>query len=88
MRPVTTDFSMRCWKSALFNALRRATISVVGLLLAAAVHAQNAELEALRVDHADEVLDQITDDHGNFIPLDLIDAAVRQAVADRGGVDL
>ena len=45
-------------------------------------------LEALRVDHADEVLDQITDDHGNFIPLDLIDAAVRQAVADRGGVDL
>ena len=45
-------------------------------------------LEALRVDHADEVLDQITDDHGNFIPLDLIDAAIRQAVAARGGVDL
>ncbi len=56
MRPVTTDFSMRCWKSALFNALRRATISVVGLLLAAAVHAQNAELEALRVERSEDGL--------------------------------
>ena len=45
-------------------------------------------LEALRVEHADEVLDQITDDNGNFLPLDLLDAAVRQRVADRGGIDL
>lgn len=45
-------------------------------------------LEALRVDGADEVLDQITDENGNFLPLDLIDAAVRQRVADRGGLDL
>lgn len=45
-------------------------------------------LEALRVANADEVLQQITDEHGNFLPLDLIDTAVRQRVADRGGLDL
>lgn len=41
-------------------------------------------LQALGVENADEILKQITDDQGNFVPLDVIDARVRARLADRG----
>ncbi|MCW5951968.1 MAG: hypothetical protein KIT69_06900 [Propionibacteriaceae bacterium] len=41
-------------------------------------------LKALKVDDADEILDQMTDDHGEFVPLDVADARVRGRLTDRG----
>lgn len=41
-------------------------------------------LDALDVKDSDEVLDIITDDQGNFVPLDVIDARVRQRLGDQG----
>lgn len=41
-------------------------------------------LTALGVEDADEILAQVTDDSGNFIPPDVIDAQARQAMRDRG----
>lgn len=42
-------------------------------------------LKALEVEDADEILDAVTDDQGNFIPLDVADTAARQRAEDRGG---
>lgn len=41
-------------------------------------------LKALKVDDADEILGQMTDDQGEFVPLDVSDARVRGRLADRG----
>lgn len=44
-------------------------------------------LSALQVDDIDEILELITDDRGDFVPLDLIDQKVRQRYADHGKGD-
>lgn len=41
-------------------------------------------LSTLEIPGADEVLDMVTDDNGNFIPLDVIDARARETLAARG----
>ena len=41
-------------------------------------------LKALGVKHADEIIDMVTDDHGNFVPLDVTASATRQGLQDRG----
>lgn len=41
-------------------------------------------LKALKVEDADEILDMMTDDQGEFIPLDVSDARTRGRLADRG----
>lgn len=41
-------------------------------------------LQALGVSDADEILDMVTDEDGNFIPLDVLDAQLRQQMQDRG----
>lgn len=41
-------------------------------------------LKALKVPDADEVLDLVTDDNGDFVPLDVADARVRDRARDRG----
>lgn len=56
MRPVTTDFFMRCWKSALFDGLKRLAAGVLGLVLSVAVQAQNADLDNLRVERTEDGL--------------------------------
>ena len=43
-------------------------------------------MQALEVPDLDDVLALITDDEGNFVPLDVLDAHVRQRIADRGGL--
>ena len=40
--------------------------------------------EALRIPDMDEVLAIVTDDQGNFIPLDIIEQRVRDRLSDRG----
>lgn len=40
--------------------------------------------QALGIDDVDDLVDQLTDDDGNWIPLDVIDAQVRARLADRG----
>lgn len=44
-------------------------------------------LKALDVPDMDDVLDMITDDNGDFVPLDVIDQQVRDRIARRGGPD-
>ena len=44
-------------------------------------------LKALDVDDTDEILDQVTDDQGRFIPLDVLEDEVRRQVEDRGGAE-
>ena len=44
-------------------------------------------LEKLKISDIDEVLDSITDDHGNFVPLDILDAKVRANQAANSGSD-
>lgn len=44
-------------------------------------------LSALQVDDVDEILAQITDENGDFLPPDLIDQKVRQRYADHGNAD-
>ena len=41
-------------------------------------------LKALGVRDADEIVDLVTDEHGNFVPLDVAQAAVRQGLQDGG----
>ena len=41
-------------------------------------------LQALDVKDADDVIDAVTDDAGNFIPLDILDARVRAMLTERG----
>lgn len=41
-------------------------------------------LAALDVRDADDILDMVTDEDGNFIPLDILDQHVRARLADRG----
>ena len=41
-------------------------------------------LQALDVKDADDVIDAVTDDDGNFVPLDIIDARVRAMLTERG----
>lgn len=41
-------------------------------------------LQALEVSDMDEVLDMVTDDNGEFIPLDVLDQRVRARLGDRG----
>ena len=56
MHPVTTDFSMRCWKSALTSGLRRLAAGAFSWTLSIAVYAQSADLENLRVERTDDGL--------------------------------
>ena len=44
-------------------------------------------LKALDVPDMDDVLDLITDDQGDFVPLDVLDGQVRDRIARRGGTD-
>ena len=41
-------------------------------------------LQALDVKDADDVIDAVTDDEGNFIPLDILDGKVRAMLTERG----
>jgi len=41
-------------------------------------------LQALGVKDSDEILDMVTDESGNFVPLDVLDGQVRQQMQDRG----
>lgn len=41
-------------------------------------------LAALDVDDPEDIIDQVTDDAGNFVPLDVADTAVRARAEDRG----
>ena len=41
-------------------------------------------LQALDVKDADDVIDAVTDDEGNFIPLDILDRKVRAMLTERG----
>ena len=43
-------------------------------------------MQALEVPDLDDVLALITDDESNFVPLDVLDAHVRQRITDRGGL--
>ena len=44
-------------------------------------------LEKLKITSMDEILDSITDEHGNFVPLDIIDAKTRANQAANSGND-
>ena len=51
-----TDSSMRCLKSALIDLAERLAIVAGGFLLCVAAHAQNADMESLRVERTEEGL--------------------------------
>ena len=56
MRPVTMASSMRSWKSAPGDWLVRLAVCASGLTLSVGLHAQNADLESLRVERSEEGL--------------------------------
>ncbi|GAA2183392.1 hypothetical protein GCM10009785_26810 [Brooklawnia cerclae] len=48
------------------------------------LHELRMYLQALDVKDADEIIDAVTDEDGNFIPLDVLDSRVRQMMTERG----